>query len=257
VTADACWRCGRCDACARGDYHLCRYGGSIGLHSNGAFAARIELPEYMLVQVPDAVSDEAAALTEPLAVGLHALERAETGAGDEVLVLGFGPIGAAVAECARALGARPTVVELDPARQRKADDLGFHTLEAGEGLPRRARRALGAGGADVVVESTGAAAVLPDAMECAKRGGRIALVGLAGDPAALDAKRLVLFERSLIGCLGYRHDLPRVVKLVEAARLDPTELIGDVVPLADAAKTLADLASAPSEKIKVLVDPRA
>jgi (R,R)-butanediol dehydrogenase / meso-butanediol dehydrogenase / diacetyl reductase len=257
VTADACWRCGRCDACARGDYHLCRYGGSIGLHSNGAFAARVELPEYMLVQVPDAVSDEAAALTEPLAVGLHALERAETGAGDEVLVLGFGPIGAAAAECARALGARPTGVELDPARQRKADDLGFHTLEAGEGLPRRARRALDAGGADVVVESTGAAAVLPDAVECAKRGGRIALVGLAGDPAALDAKRLVLFERSLIGCLGYRHDLPRVVKLVEAARLDPTELIGDVVPLADAAKTLADLASAPSEKIKVLVDPRA
>jgi threonine dehydrogenase-like Zn-dependent dehydrogenase len=48
-----------------------------------------------------------------------------------------------------------------------------------------------------------------------------------------------------------------VVKLVEAGRLDPTELIGDVVPLADAAKTLADLASAPSDKIKVLVDPRA
>ena len=150
----------------------------------------------------------------------------------------------------RALGARPTVVELDPARQQRAGDLGFHILEAGEGLPRRARGALGGGGADVVVESTGAAGVMADAVECAKRGGRIALVGLAGDPAALDAKRLV-------GCLGYRHDLPRVVKLVEAGRLDPTELIGDVVPLADATQTLADLASAPSEKIKVLVDPRA
>ena len=256
VTADACWRCGSCEACNRGDYHLCRYGGSIGLHSDGAFAAQVELPEYMLVPVPDAVSDEAAALTEPLAVGLHALDRAGTGPGDEVLVLGFGPIGAAAAVCGRALGARPTVVELDPARLQKASELGFRTLEAGGELPRRARRLLGAGGADVVVESTGAASALPDAVESTKRGGRIALVGLPSDPAPIDAKRLVLFERSLVGCLGYRHDLPRVVKMIEEGQIDPTELIGDVVPLADAGKVLADLASAPGEKIKVLVDPR-
>ena len=256
VTADACWRCNNCEACMRGDYHLCRYGGSIGLHSDGAFAARIELPEYMLVPLPDGVGDEAAALTEPLAVGLHALDRAATGAGDEVLVMGFGPIGAAAAICARALGARSTVVELDPARQRKAAELGFRTLEAGDELPRRARRLVGGGGADVVVESTGAAAALPDAVECTKRGGRIALVGLPGDPAPIDVKRLVLFERSLVGCLGYRHDLPRVVRMIEAGQIDPTELIGEVIPLADAATVLADLASAPGEKIKVLVDPR-
>jgi (R,R)-butanediol dehydrogenase / meso-butanediol dehydrogenase / diacetyl reductase len=256
VTADACWRCGNCEACMRGDYHLCRYGGSIGLHSDGAFAAQVELPEYMLVPVPDRVSDEAAALTEPLAVGLHALDRAAAGPGDEVLVLGFGPIGAAAAVCGRALGARPTVVEVDPARQRKAAELGFRTLEAGDELPRRARRLLGGGGADVVIESTGAASALPDAVECTKRGGRIALVGLSSDPVKIDAKRLVLFERSLVGCLGYRHDLPRVVKMIEEGQIDPTELIGEVVPLADAGKVLADLASGPSEKIKVLVDPR-
>lgn len=256
VTADACWRCGNCEACTRGDYHLCRYGGSIGLHSDGAFAARIELPEYMLVPLPDNVSDEAAALTEPLAVGLHALDRAETGAADEVLVLGFGPIGAAAALCARALGAQPTVVELDPARLQKAADLGFRVLEAGDELARRARRLLGGGGADVIVESTGVAAVLPDAIECAKRGGRIALVGLPGDPVPFDVKRLVLFERSLVGCLGYRHDLPRVVRMIAAGRIEPAELIGEVVPLADADKALADLASAPGGKIKVLVDPR-
>jgi (R,R)-butanediol dehydrogenase/meso-butanediol dehydrogenase/diacetyl reductase len=173
-----------------------------------------------------------------------------------VLVLGFGPIGAAAALCARALGARPTVVELNPERQQKATDLGFEILEAGDELPRRARRLLGGGGADVVVESTGAAGALPDAVECAKRGGRIALVGLPGEPVPIDVKRIVLFERSLIGCLGYRHDLPRVVRMIAAGRIDPVELIGDVVPLAEADKALAELASAPAGKIKVLVDPR-
>ncbi len=107
VTADACWRCGRCEACTSGDYHLCRYGGSIGLHSDGAFAPFVVVPEYTLVAVPDEVSDAAAAMTEPLAVGLHALDRGGTRAGDAVLVLGFGPIGAAAALLARALGATP------------------------------------------------------------------------------------------------------------------------------------------------------
>jgi len=256
VTADACWRCGSCEACARGDYHLCRYGGSIGLHSDGAFAARVQVPEYTLIPLPDSVPDDAAALTEPLAVGLHALDRAGTAPGEDVLILGFGPIGAAAALCARALGARATVVELDPQRSARADELGFAILEAGAELPRRARRELGNGGADVVVESTGVASLLGDATECAKRGGRIALVGLAGEPAPIDLPRLVLFERSLIGSLGYRHDLPRVVRMVAEGQLDPRPLIGDTVPLAEAAETIAALASAPDPRIKVLVDPR-
>lgn len=256
VTADACWRCGRCQACARGDYHLCRYGGSIGLHSDGALAPLVQVPTYTLIPLPDAVDDQAGALTEPLAVGLHALRRAATQPGDDVLVLGFGPIGAAAALCASAIGARATVVELDPERARRADGLGYATLSAGEELPRRVRRALGSGGADVVVESTGAVAVVPDAIECARRGGRIALVGLTGEQAAIEPRRLALFERSLVGCLGYCHDLPRVVRLVSEGRIDPGKLIDQVVPLEAAPGVFADLASSPGGRIKVLVDPR-
>jgi len=257
VTADACWRCGRCDACVRGHYNLCRFGGSIGLHSDGAFAAKVVVPEYTLVALPDGVSDEAGALTEPLAVGLHALERAAVGAAEDVLVLGFGAIGAATALMARALGACPIVVEPGPRRRAKAEGLGFRTLDAGENLPRRVRRALGTGGADVVVDSTGVAALLPDAVECAKRGGRIVAVGLPSTVTSLDSRRLVLFERTLLGSLGYCHDLPKVVKMVADMRPTPLELIDQVVPLHDAARTLAELASSGDGSVKVLVDVRA
>jgi (R,R)-butanediol dehydrogenase / meso-butanediol dehydrogenase / diacetyl reductase len=253
VTADACWRCGRCEACRRGDYHICRYGGSIGLHSDGAFAALVAVPEYTLVELTDEVSDEAGALTEPFAVGLHGLDRAGTRPGDDVLVLGFGPIGAASALCARALGARATVVELHPGRRAKAEGLGFATLEAGDDLPRRARRALGSGGADVVVESTGVAQVTGDAVECAARGGRIVLLGLPGTPSEVDLRRVVLFERSLVGSLGYRNDLPRVVRMVSEGQLDPTPVIDQIVGLDAAADTIAELASGPSDAVKVLV----
>lgn len=257
VTADACWRCGACDACVSGAYHMCRYGGSIGLHSDGAFAPLVAVPEYTLVRVPDSVSDDAAALTEPLAVGLHALDRGGARAGDPVLILGFGPIGAAAAVLARAVGAVPFVVELDAARRERAEALGVRTLDAGEDLPRRVRRAIGGGGAPVVVESTGVAAVLPQAVECARRGGRVVVVGLTGEPSALDSSRLAFYERSLVGSLGYQHDLPRVLAMVDAGAVDPEALVSETVPLARAPDAFASLASDPAGRLKVLVDTHA
>lgn len=257
VTVDACIRCNRCRACQRGDYHLCRYGGSIGLHLDGGFAPMVTVPGYTLVPVPDTVTDQQAALTEPFAVALHGLERAGTTAGDDVLILGFGPIGAACALVSRALGARPHVVEKQPARRERAEALGLRTLDAGEDLIRSVRRGLGDGGADVVIESTGVAEVIPTAIECAARGGRIALLGLPKDPSAIDARRLTLFERSLVGSLGYHHDLPRVLSLVADGHVDPAVLVGATSALSDAPQALHHQAYDPGGIIKALIDTRA
>ncbi|MCW3004044.1 MAG: threonine dehydrogenase-related Zn-dependent dehydrogenase [Conexibacter sp.] len=253
VTVDACLRCGTCPSCVRGDYHRCRYGGSIGLHSDGGFARYVAVPSACLVAVPDEVTDEQAALTEPLAVGLHALERAGYRPGDVVVVLGHGPIGAGVALLARALGADPVVVELDPQRLKAAAELGFRTVESGDDLDRRVKAVVGKGGADVVVESTGAASVVPQAVACAARGGRIVLAGLPSRTSEIDARQITLYERSLIGSLGYRHDTPRVLELVRAGRLDPSLLVTDRVPLSDAVSTIKQLAASPGATIKTLV----
>jgi (R,R)-butanediol dehydrogenase/meso-butanediol dehydrogenase/diacetyl reductase len=255
VTVDACLRCGACAACRRGDYHRCRQGGSVGLHLDGAFAPLIAVPGYTLVAVPDDVSDLQAALTEPFAVALHGLERAQLAAGHDVLVLGFGTIGAASALVARALGATPYVVEPHDGRRAAAERLGLATLDAGDDLPRRARRQLGDGGADVVVDSTGVAEVVAVAIECAARGGRIALLGLPKDASTVDTRRLTLFERSLVGSLGYRHDLPRVLALVAAGRLDPAAIVGATVALDEAPAALRRQAFDPGDIIKVVVAP--
>jgi (R,R)-butanediol dehydrogenase/meso-butanediol dehydrogenase/diacetyl reductase len=253
VTVDACLRCGTCAACVRGDYHRCRYGGSIGLHSDGGFARHVAVPGACLVAVPDSVTDRQAALTEPFAVGLHALERGGLRTGDTIAVLGFGPIGAATALVAQALGAAPVVVELDPLRLAAAQRLGLTVVEGGEDVHRRVRAAVGGGGADVVVESTGAAAVVPQAIECAARGGRIVLAGLPSRASEIDGRRLTLFERSLVGSLGYRHDCPRILALVDAGRLDPSAIVTDVVPLGEAVELIQRLAGGPGTTIKALV----
>ena len=94
VAVDACLRCEKCAACLRGDYHLCRYGGSVGLPLRRAACTAARRPGLHPGRRPDEVSDsQAASSTEPFAVALHAVERGELGGGDYVLVLGFGPIG--------------------------------------------------------------------------------------------------------------------------------------------------------------------
>jgi (R,R)-butanediol dehydrogenase/meso-butanediol dehydrogenase/diacetyl reductase len=155
------------------------------------------------------------------------------------------------------MGATPHVVEIDDRRRARAEALGLATLAPGDDLVRRVRRSIGDGGADIVVESTGVASVAPMAVECARRGGRVVLVGLSKDTSPIDTRRLTLFERSLVGSLGYRHDLPRVLKLVAAGALDPAQLIGETIGLEDAATALETMASAAPESIKVVVDARA
>lgn len=256
VTVDTCLRCGQCRACERGDYHLCRYGGAVGLHSDGAFAPLVAVPGYTLVEVPDGVEDRQAALTEPFAVALHGLQRGGLSAGDDVLVLGFGPIGAASALLAKALGASPHVVELDEGRRGRAAELGLPVWEPGEDLPKRARKSLGDGGAPIVVETTGVASMAPVAVECASRGGRIVLLGLPAAASEIAVRRLTLFERSLVGSLGYRHDLPRVLALVAAGNLDPGAIVDSTVSLEESATAMKRLAESPGAPIKTLVATR-
>lgn len=259
VAADACWRCGTCPACQAGQYNLCPKSGSIGLASDGAFAARVRFPSYCAVPLPDAVSDEAGALLEPLAVALHALNRGGARAGDNVVVLGFGPIGAASAEVARAIGLSVLVSELHEGRRARAASLGFETF-CPEGEARdvtRAVRSLTGGGARLVIDCTGVAAALAMAPDMTTRGGNVVLVGLPKRPPALDAAKLVLFERAVIGSLGYSHDLPRVAALIASSAVRAEALVTHRIPLRDAPAAFERLITDPGDAIKVLVDPSA
>lgn len=256
VSADACWRCGECRACRTGRYNLCAKSGSIGLCSDGAFAPRVRFPAYCAVPLPDSVSNRAGAMLEPLAVALHALDRVDARAGEVCVVLGCGAIGACSALVGRALGLDVLVSEPGDERRAHAVDLGFR-VHSPEGAPRdvaRAIRELTDGGADIVVDASGAPPALEAAPDMTMRGGRISLVGLPKHPPALDpARQLVLYERSLVGSLGYAHDLPRAAAMIAAGTLDPEPLVSREVPLGALPDELEQMAGAPID-VKVLVN---
>jgi (R,R)-butanediol dehydrogenase/meso-butanediol dehydrogenase/diacetyl reductase len=256
VAADSCWRCGHCEACVNGRYNICRYGGSIGLASDGAFAPLVRFPAYCAVPLPDEVSDELGALLEPLAVGLHALDRGGARAGDRVAVLGYGPIGACTALVGRAMGMEILVCETHAGRRARAEGHGFASFDpVGEvrDVAREVRRLTGEG-ADVAVDCSGAVPALEAAPEMTKRGGRVVIAGIPKQPVPVDAGRMVLYERSLVATLGYANDLPRVAAMIAAGNLDPGVMITKRVPLEETPAEIARLAEDPGDDVKVLVE---
>ncbi|MGQ0615397.1 MAG: zinc-binding dehydrogenase [Acidimicrobiia bacterium] len=260
VAVDPCWRCDRCAWCREGRYHLCRWGGAVGLVSNGGLAPLVRVPAAGLAPVPDAVDDDLAALAEPLSVGLHAVGRGGLRTGDDVLVVGCGPIGAAVALFARLAGAARVVVadtsaaRADGARHRLDVD-GVLVPEPHDDL-RSASRPLFPDGAHVVFDCTGSPPVVAEALRCTRRGGRLVVAGIGSGSAVMAPRDLVLGEREVIGALGYCWDLPRVLALMARGAIDAAVLAPTVVALADAPGVLLGTTPTAPAAGKILVDPR-
>lgn len=261
VCGDASLRCGTCYWCLRGEYNICQYGAAVGLHVDGAFARFIDVPANTLERVPDAVEDDVAAVVEPLAVGLHAVNMGGLRPGDTVVVVGYGMIGAAAALMARAAGAGDVhVVESNPGRRKLALEMG--ASEAFDpGTPKLRREIFsrtGGVGADLVLDCTGRPDVFPTSVEFSRRGGSVAVCGLGHEPASFDTDRLVYFERRVVGVLGYQFDHQRVLRMLATRELPVRRLLGDVISLErivpDGFERLLHDPKAPH---RILIDPKA
>lgn len=259
VTVDPCIRCGRCRWCVRGEYHICVSGGSIGLASDGAFARTVRVPVECLVRIPDGVPDEQAALAEPLAVGMHAVSRAQVAMGDTVVVLGAGPIGVAVLLSARLAGASSIVVS-EPNADRAARAAALGATEVYDPTTTDVRREVflrtGRIGPDVVIEATGRPELVQLAVTTVRRGGRVALAGISDADLQVNLRQVVLYERSIHGSLGYNFDIPRVLDLMATGRLDASSLITGVRPLSEGPDVFAELAADRGRHLKVLLTPK-
>ncbi|WP_211260439.1 alcohol dehydrogenase catalytic domain-containing protein [Amycolatopsis jejuensis] len=259
VAVDPCLRCGECRWCTRGEYHICAKGGSLGLAADGAFASHVTVPAEGLVPIPDGVSDEMAALAEPLAVGLHAIRRADVHPGDHVLLLGAGPIGVAALLSAKLAGAAGIYVsEPVPGRARTAAEIGATEVydPAVTDVRREVFLRTGRVGPDVVVEATGRPELVELAVRTVRRGGRVVLCGISGASASLPITQIVPFERTVAGSLGYNFDIPRVLDLIATARLDPSPLLTGIRPLSAGPDAFAELAADRGRHLKILLTPK-
>jgi len=173
--------CGRCLPCEQGKYVQCTDYDYLGSRSNGGFAEYVAAPRRNLLIVPENVSLEEAAMTEPAAVALHAVKQGGgCTPGETVVVLGAGPIGVMVAQWARAMGAsRVMLFDLVAEKLELARQLGFSDVyNSREVDPVATVQAATEGqGAHLALDAAGVPPTLLQALEATRRGGRVVLLG--------------------------------------------------------------------------------
>jgi len=172
-----CWKCYQCSI---GNSYNCMDMGLYGITYNGAFADYALSPSALTYVLPDEVSFKEGALFEPAGVALRAIGEANITPGDTVVVYGCGPIGLISAEAARACGAcRVISIDINPFRLKLAEKAGSTVIDAREGkvVERVLELTKARGGADIVLEMTGAGEVYKTVFDLLRLEGKLVTVG--------------------------------------------------------------------------------
>jgi L-iditol 2-dehydrogenase len=248
VAIDPAIPCETCRACRDGYRNLCyriRFAGHG--ETDGMLRELMPWPARLLHPLPEAISDAAGALLEPLGVALHAVDLGHVPFGGSVAVVGCGPIGLLLVQLLRAAGARVLAVEPLPHRREAAGEFGAREVAD-------ATAALSGYGADVAFEMAGTDAAVQAAMESVRPGGRVVLGGIPdGDTTTFPAS-LARRKGLTIAMVRRMNEVyPRAIDLVTrgAIRLDP--LVSARFPLADTAGAFT--AAQRREGLKVIVTP--
>ncbi len=259
VTAMPFMPCSRCPQCQVGKGESCPNRVVLGLRADGVFAEYVRFTGgATLFKLPDNLSFEAAALTEPLCVALRAVDLSGIKPGERAAVLGPGPIGLLTLQLLNASGAGLILMagtsadggRLDIARRLGADVL----LEVDREDPVKKALELTGTGLDYVFEASGNPRSVPQALDMVKPGGKVILIGIHSGPAQFNPTELVRGHKSLIGAYGYDPETwQRALRLLSSRRVKAEEMITHRVPLAEAPKGF-ELA-AKKEAAKVIFVP--
>jgi threonine dehydrogenase-like Zn-dependent dehydrogenase len=206
----------------------------------------------LLLEVPNGLATEQAALTEPMAVGLHAVNKARLQAGDSALVIGCGPVGLAVIAALRLRGVRPIVAaDFSPRRRELAVALGADTVvDPSPVLPAERWRA-----ATVVFECVGVPGVIDQIMEHAPKGARVVIVGVCMEPDTIHPLRGISKELNLQFVLGYDgEEFAETLRHIAEGVIPTAPLITGKVGVNGVAEAFTALAS-PERHAKILVEP--
>jgi threonine dehydrogenase-like Zn-dependent dehydrogenase len=220
----------------------------------GGFGERMVLAEPLLLEVPNGLPAEHAALTEPLAVGIHAVEKADLKEGDRPLVVGCGPVGLAAIVGLRLKGVHPVVAaDFSPKRRALAARMGADVVvDPGQESPYAK---LAPGGRAVIFECVGVPGLLQQVFEAAPRDARVVVAGVCMEPDRIEPLFGIVKELSLQFVLGYtQEEFARCLRLLAEGQVEADALITGKVGLQGVQGAFEELAN-PERHTKILVEP--
>ncbi|MCR9136223.1 MAG: alcohol dehydrogenase catalytic domain-containing protein [Alphaproteobacteria bacterium] len=246
--------CGQCPACQRGHQHICQNLKFLGLDTHGAFQQKWTVPAHTLHHLPDGLPLSHAALIEPLAVACHDVKRGRVSPGDDVLVIGGGPIGMLIAMVARQAGGTVAISEINKNRIAFAQKLGFATHDPADGdVAESILKATGNKGADVIFEVSGSQPGVSLMTATAATRARIVMVAIHATAPQVDLFQFFWREIEMFGARVYEpQDYEEAMELLGAGVIDADAMITDIKRLDEIGDAFSDLAGNP-EAMKTLI----
>ena len=250
--------CGTCYPCRHGMEHICDNLKVMGFQTNGAAQEYFAVPARQVLKVPANIPLEQAAMIEPLAVAVHALARYGNVCGKKVLVLGAGTIGNLVAQAAWAMGAEKVLVtDISGYKLGKARTCGIElAVNTGqENLGEAILKEFGPDKADVILECVGAQETISQAIEFARKGSVIVVVGVFGKKPTIDLGYVQDRELTLTGTLMYqRKDYDQAIRLMGEGSLHLEAMITHRFPFDAYFEAYKTIENSQGKYLKVMME---
>ena len=254
--------CGFCRMCREGRYNLClNYGNSevghrqYGHYSQGAYATYVVHSIKSVFKIPDTMSDAEGALVDTTSIALWSAKRGRVNPGDTVAVIGAGPMGILVAQCAFAMGAARVVMTGSGERLQRSKPFCTTVVDYRHADPIKAVLDQYPGGVDVAIDCAGTADGIKTAVSVTRKGGTAVFTGVPHEAVELPMQKIVLEEIDVRGVRANRNTMEEVIPLIEIGRLDVKSLVTHEFPLADFAKAYEVFKNRVDGALKVIVKP--
>jgi len=250
--------CGKCYMCTHGMYHICDSLKVMGFQTDGAAQEYFPVDTEKVLKLPENVSLDEGAMVEPTSVAVHANRRGGGAEGKRVLVLGAGTIGNLTAQVARASGARAVMItDINDYKVVKAKECGidFAVNTAEEDLGEAILRNFGPDKADLIFECVGAQATITQAIDNARKGTTIVVVGVFGEIPRVNLGFVQDHELTLVGTLMYqRQDYERSIELIAEGKLYLDRMITHRFPFRRYLEAYQMIDEAHGRSLKVMID---
>jgi len=224
---------------------------------DGAFAQYVSIPEHILYKVPGNVSFEQAAMVEPVAVALHAINLSGVRINDHVVVFGSGMIGLFLVQLLKSTGCHVTAIDIVEEKLVMARNAGAETcLHAGrDEVATRIKEITGGRGADLVFEAVGMAGTLKTAVDCMRKGATLVMVGNLTPVVDFPLQKVVTQEITVRGSCAINGEYPAVLELLSKVQIHVDSMISAVAPLSEGARFFDRLRNKEPGLLKVILKP--
>ena len=250
--------CGHCYPCTHDKYHICDNLKVMGFQTTGTASEFFAVDSEKIIKLPDEMSYEAGAMIEPCAVAVHAVLKGGDVKDFNILVLGAGPIGNLVAQAAKAHDAKAVMItDISDFRLKIAEEVGidFTINPTKADISEEILNAFGPSKADLIIECVGANETINDAIENARKGTDIIVVGVFGDKPTIDLGFVQDRELRLIGNMMYKKDdYIKAIELVNSKKINLDPLMTIHFPFDDYDKAYKFIEDKKDKVMKVFID---